>query len=132
MPKVDKAAIGAAGVMGGGALVVSVLGAKTPPTGLPERAFFYRMSRLISAASEAIWELGFGLMMPLAHDSTMLQIVFSWLYIRWSLSCKDAQDALAARGKEGSHGRGRRAGNEEVLLEAGMDGTGRKVLFYCK
>ena len=66
MPEVDKAAIGAAGVMRGGAFIVSVLGAEAPPTGLLQGAFFNCMSRLVSATPEAVGELGLGTMSPLA------------------------------------------------------------------
>ena len=50
VPEVDKTVIGAAGVMRGGALIVSVLGAEAPPAGLPQWAFFNRMPRFVSAA----------------------------------------------------------------------------------
>ena len=66
MPKVDEAAIGAAGIMGGRTLIVSVLGAKTPPTGLPQGALFDCVPGLVSAASEAVRELGLGPVSPLA------------------------------------------------------------------
>ena len=66
MPKVDKAMVALARVVGGGALVISVLGTEAPPAGLPQGAFLNHMPRLISAAPEAIGELGFGPMTPLA------------------------------------------------------------------
>ena len=56
VPEIDEAVIGTAGVVGGGALIVSMLGAKIPLTGLPQGAFFDCMSRLISTAPKAIWE----------------------------------------------------------------------------
>ena len=66
MPKVDEAAIGTAGVVGGGALVVSVLGAKAPLAGLPQGALFDHVPGLVSTAPEAVRELGLGSMSPLA------------------------------------------------------------------
>ena len=66
MPEIDEAAIGATGVMGGGALIMSMLGAETPLAGLLQGAFLNRMPGLVSAASEAVGELGFGTMSPLA------------------------------------------------------------------
>ena len=68
MPKVDEAAIGAAGIMRGGAFVVGVLGAKTPPAGLPQGALFNHVSGFVSAAPEAIRELGLGSMSPFAQN----------------------------------------------------------------
>ena len=123
MPKVDKAAIGAAGIVGGGALIVSVLGAETPPAGLPQRAFFDRMPGFISTAPEAVGKLGFGSVSPFAQDGTAFQVVFPWFNIGWSLSGKDAWDALTAGGKESGCRRGRGASDEEVLLKTSADGA---------
>ena len=100
MPEVDKAAIGAAGVVGGGALVVSMLGAETPLTSLPQGALFDCMPGLVGAAPEAVRKLGLGPMSPFAQDSAALQVVLSWPYIRWPLGSKDAQDVLTAGRKE--------------------------------
>ena len=111
VPEVDKAAIGTAGVMGGGAFVMGVLSAETPLTGLPQRALLHRMSRFVSAAPETIWKLGLNPVMSLAQDCTALQVILSWLYVRWPLGCEDAWDALTARGEEGGHRRRGRAGN---------------------
>ena len=132
MPKVDEAAIGAAGVMGGGALIVSVLGAKTPPASLPQGALLDGMSGLVSAAPEAVGKLGFGAMPPLAQDSPALQVIFSRLYVGWPLSGEDARDVLVARRKEGGRGRRWGAGDEEVLLEAGTNGARRKAALHCE
>ena len=132
MPEVDKAVVGTAGIVGGGALVVSMLGAEAPLTSLPQGAFFDHMPRLVSAAPKAVGELGLGPMLPLAQDSAALQVILSWLYIGWPLSGKDAWDTLVARGEEGSHGRRRGAGDKEVLLEAGTDGTRHEVSLHCE
>ena len=93
VPKVDEAAIGAARVMGGGALIVSVLGAKTPPAGLPQGALFNHVPGLVSAAPEAIGELGLGSMSPLAQNSAALQVILSWFYVGWPLSCENTWNA---------------------------------------
>ena len=130
MPKVDEAAIGTAGVMGGGALIVSVLSAETPLASLPQGAFLNCMPRLVSTAPEAIRELGLGSMSPLAQDSTALQVVFSWLHVGWSLSGENAWDVLVMRRKEGSCRRRWGAGDKEVLLEAGANGTGCEAAFH--
>ena len=105
VPKIDEAAIGAAGVMGGGALIVSVLGAKTPPAGLPQGALFDCVPGLVGTAPETVGELGFGTMSPLAQDSLALQVVFPRLHIGWPLSGEDAWDMLGARRKAGGRGR---------------------------
>ena len=123
MPKVDETAVGAARVVGGGALIVSVLSAKAPPASLPQGAFFDRVPWLISTALEAIRELGFGSMPPLAQNSAALQVVFSWLHVGWPLSGENAGDALTAGGKGSGYRRGRGTSDEEVLLEASANGT---------
>ena len=124
MPEVDEAAIGTAGVMGGGTLIVSMLSAEAPLTGFPQRAFFNRMPRLVGTAPEAVRKLGFGSMSPLAQNSMVLQVILSWFYISWPLSGEDAWDVLIVGREESGCGRGRGVGNEQVLLKAGADGAG--------
>ena len=80
---------------------MSMLSAETPPAGLPQGALFDRVPGLVSAASEAVRELGLDSMSSLAQDSAALQVILSWLYVGWSLSSEDARDTLAARGEEG-------------------------------
>ena len=128
MPKVNKAAVDAAGIMGGGALIMSVLGAETPPASLPQGAFFNRMPWFVSAAPKAIREFGLGSMSSLAQNSAALQVVFSWLHVRWSLSGENAWNVT--RRKEGSCRRGWGVGDTEVLLKAGTDGARCEAAFY--
>ena len=130
MPEIDKAAIGAARIVGGGAIVVSVLGAKAPLASLPQGAFFDCMPWLVSAASEAVGELGLGPVSPLAQDSTVLQVVLPWFHVGWSLGGEDMWDVLTMRGEESGCRRGRGLGGKEVLLEVGADGTGCKAALY--
>ena len=104
MAKVDEAAVGAARVVGRGTLIMGMLGTEAPPTGLPQGAFFDCMPWLISAAPEAVQELGFGSMSSLAQNRVALQVVLSRFYIGWSLSGEDVRDVLAARGKESGCG----------------------------
>ena len=132
MPKVDEAAIGAAGVMGGGALVVSVLGAEAPSTGLPQGAFFNRMPRFVSVTPEAIRELGLGSMPSLAQDGAALQVVLSWFHIGWPLSGKDARNMLVTGREEGGCRRRWGAGDKEVLLETSADSARHKAALHCK
>ena len=132
MPKVNEAAIGAAGIVGGGALIVSVLGTETPPAGLPQGAFFNRMPWLVSTAPKAVWELGLGSMSPLTQDSAALQVVFSWFHVGWPLSGEDTWDVLVTRREEGGRRRRWGAGYEKVLLEAGTNGAGCKAALHCE
>jgi len=55
--KVDKAAIGCTGVVGGRTLIVAVLSAETPTACLPEGAFFDDMARSVVIAPETVGEL---------------------------------------------------------------------------
>ena len=57
VPKVNEASVSRARVMGGGAIVMSMLGAKTPATSLPKGAIFDDVTRNILVASEAVWKL---------------------------------------------------------------------------
>ena len=123
MPEIDKAATGTAGVMEGGALIVSVLGTEAPPASLPQGAFFDRMPGLVGTAPKAVGELGLGSMSPLAQDGAALQVILPQLYVRWSLSGEDARNALTAGGKEGGCRRRWGAGDKEMLLETGTDGA---------
>ena len=123
MPKVDEAAIGAARVVGGGTFIVSVLGTEAPLTGFPQGAFFDCVPWLISTTPEAIRELGFGSMSPLAQDGTAFQVIFPWFHVRWPLSGEDPWNALTAGGKESGCRRGRGTSDKEVLLEASANGA---------
>ena len=123
MPKVDEAAIGAAGIMGGGAFVVGVLGAEAPSASFPQRALFDCVPGLVSTAPEAIGELGLGSISPLTQNSAALQVVLPWLHVGWPLSSENAWDALTMRGGKNYGRRGWGAANEEMLLEASPNGT---------
>ena len=90
------------------------------------------MPRFVSAAPEAVGELGFGSVSPLIQDGATLQVVLSWLYVGRPLGGKDAWDALAARGEEGGCRRRWGAGDEEMLLEAGTNGARCKATLHCE
>jgi len=62
----DSAVLSIALLVGAIALVVYVLGAKTPMTRLPEGALLFDMIRTRLVAFEAIGELGFASLTPLA------------------------------------------------------------------
>ena len=132
MPKVNKAAIGAAGIARRRALIVSVLGAEAPPAGLPQWAFFDHMSGLVSTAPKAVRELGLGSMPPLAQDSAALQVVLPWFYVGWPLSGEDVWDALTMKRKGGCHRRRWGAGDKEVLLETGTNGARGETSLNCE
>jgi len=72
VPKVDEAAVSCAGEVRGGAVVVSMLSAETPATGLPEGAFFDCMTQGILVALKAIWECDFVSLMSFAKYSPTL------------------------------------------------------------
>jgi len=82
MSEVDKAAISCAGSVRGGAVVVGVLGTKTPTASLPKGALFNPVTRIILIAPEAIWELELSFSMLLAKDSVALQTIFPFFHIR--------------------------------------------------
>ena len=83
--EVDEATIALASIVRGGTLIVGMLGAEAPPTGLPQGAFFYCVPRLVGTAPEAVWEFGLCPVTSLAQHSASCQVVFSWFYIGWSL-----------------------------------------------
>jgi len=65
MPKVDKAAINTAGIMGRGTLVVSVLGAETPATSFPKGEILNDVTQSVMVAFETIRELDLSSPTPL-------------------------------------------------------------------
>jgi len=62
----DSAVLSVALLMGTVALVVRMLGTKTPTTCLPEGTLLFHMAGTQLIAFEAIRELGFASLMPLA------------------------------------------------------------------
>ena len=111
---------------------MSVLSAEAPLASLPQGTFLNYMPRFISATPEAVWELRFDPMMPLAQNGAALQVILSWLYVRWPLCGKDVWDALLVRGEKGSCRRGRGTGDKEVLLQAGSNSTGGEVSLHSE
>jgi len=83
--KVDKATVSCTGVVGGGALIVSMLSAETPTTRLPKGAFLDPMTGCVLVAPEAVWENDLVSLTPLAKYSMAFQTVFSFFDIRWTL-----------------------------------------------
>jgi len=90
MPEVNEAAINTAGIMGGGTIIVSVLGAKTPATSLPKGAIFDDMTRSVMIALETVRELDLSSPTLLTEYSAVFQTVFSFFNIRWTLGSEDA------------------------------------------
>jgi len=72
VPKVNKAAVSCTGIVGGGTLVVSMLGAKTPTTGLPKGAFFNPVAGRILIAPEAVRENNVVSPTSFSEDSAVL------------------------------------------------------------
>ena len=111
---------------------MSMLGTEAPPAGFPQGAFFNCMSRLVSAAPEAIRELGLGSMSPLAQDGAALQVILPWFYVGWSLSSENTRDMLTTWREGGCHRRRWGAGDKEVLLQTSANGARGKPSLYCK
>ena len=131
MPKVDKAVINTAGVMRGGALIVSVLGAEAPAASLPQGAVFDDVTRGIMVAFETVGELDLSSPTPLAEYGAVFKIVFSFFDIGWSLGSKNTWDLIITSWiKKGGGGRG--TCGKKVLLEVGANCTRSKTLFYYK
>jgi len=129
--KVDKAVINTAGVMRGGAFVVSMLSAEAPVACLPKRALLDPMTRCILIALETVREDDVISPTSLAKHSAIFQTVFSFFNIRWTLGSENAWDPIITGGKKESGGR-RGTHGKKVLLEAGTDCTGSKVSFHYK
>jgi len=72
VPKVNETAVSCTGVVGGGTLIVSMLGAETPATSLPNGAFFDPVTRRILIAPEAVWEDDVISPTSFAEDSAVL------------------------------------------------------------
>jgi len=131
MPKIDEAVIGCTGVVGGGALVVSVLSTEAPTACLPKGAVFDNVTRSVIIAFEAVGELDLSSLVPLAKYSMVFQTIFSFFDVRWSLGGEDAWDPIITGWKkEGGGGRG--TCGEKVLLKASANRTRSKASFYYK
>jgi len=81
-------------VMGGGAVVMNVVNAETPPTVLPQGAIPFGVVGFCLAAFEAIGEGGaLSFMSLVLRDGACLEAVFSFnvapFIFGWSLSSKD-------------------------------------------
>ena len=123
MPKVDEAAIDTAGIMGGGAVVVSMLGTKTPVASLPKRAVFDDMARSVMVALETIRELDLSSLTSLAKYDAVFQTVFSFFNIRWALGSENVWNSVITSGEKESGG-GRGMCGKNVLLKTGSYRTG--------
>ena len=131
MPKVDKAVISATRVMRGRAIVVSMLGTKTPAASLPKGAIFDNMTRSVMVALETIGELDLSSSTPLSKYDAIFQTVFSFFNIRWTLGGENMWDPIIMGGKKESGG-GRGTRGKKVLLETSTDCTGSKASFHYK
>jgi len=129
--KVNKAAVNTAGIMRGGALVVSVLGAEAPAAGLPQGTLLNPMTRCVLIASEAIWEDNTVPSTPLAEYTAILQTVFSFFDVRWTLGGENVWDPIITGWKKESGG-GRGTCGKKVLLEAGANRARGKASLYYK
>ena len=127
--KIDETPISSARVMGGGALVVSMLSTKTPTACLPKRALLNPMTGCILIALEAVWEDDVVSSMPLAKHGAVFQTVFSFFDIRWTLGGENAWYPIIMGWKKESGG-GRGASGQEVLLKASANCTRGKALFH--
>jgi len=88
--KVDKGAVSCIGVVGGGTLVVSMLSTEAPAACLPKGALLDPVTGCILIAPEAIWKDDIVSLASLTKYSAVLQIVFSFFDIRWTLGGKNA------------------------------------------
>jgi hypothetical protein len=89
VPGGDDAAGGGTSEVGFGAVVMGVLGIKTPAAGLPEGALCLTVVWLVLVALETVGEAGFT-SASLPQDDTGLEGVFSRFYIWRALGSKDA------------------------------------------
>ena len=129
MPKIDEAVVDTAGIVGGGALVVSVLGTKAPVAGLPKRAIFNDVTRSVVVAFKTVGELDLSSPTLLAKYGAVFKTVFSLFNIGWALGSKNSWNPIiTGRKKESGRGRGMRG--EKVLLKTGVDRTRSKTSFY--
>ena len=85
VPRGDNAPTFGALVVGVLAVVMSVLGTKTPPTSLPEGTFLFGVVRFVIATLETIGEYWFA-SLSFAQDDLS---VVAFIIIRGSLSCYD-------------------------------------------
>jgi len=108
MPKIDKAAIGCTGIVGGGALVVSMLSTEAPMACLPKGAVFDNVARSVVIAFEAVGELDLSSPVPLAKYGTVFQNIFSSFNVGWSLGGEDAWDPIITGWKKEGGGEGGR------------------------
>jgi hypothetical protein len=92
VPGGDDTAGGGTGEVGLGAVVVGVLGVKTPAASLPEGALRLTMVWLVLVALETVGEAGFT-SASLSEDDAASERVFSRFHIRWTLGSEDARDA---------------------------------------
>jgi len=131
MSEVDETAVNAAGIIRGGALVVSVLGAEAPAASLPQGTVFDDVTRGVVVALETVGELDLSSPASLAKYSTVFKTFFSFFDVGWTLGGEDAWDPIITGGKEESGG-GRGTCSKKVLLKAGADSTGSKMSFHYK
>ena len=106
MPKIDKTAVSCARIVRGGAIIVGMLGAKTPVASLPQGALFNPMTRFILIASEAVWELDFVSLTSFAKYCTVFPTVFSLFNIGWALGSEDMWNLIITGGNKESGGEG--------------------------
>ena len=127
--KIDKTPISSARVMGGGALVMSMLSTKTPTACLPKRALLNPVTGCILIALEAVWEGDIVSSTLLAKHGTVFQTVFSFFDIRWTLGGENAWYPIITGWKKESGG-GRGASGQEVLLKASANCTRGEASFH--
>jgi len=131
VPKVDKATISCTGIVGGGALIVSVLSTEAPAACLPKGALLNPVTGCILIAPEAIWKDDLVSSTPLTKYHMVLQTVFSFLEFRWTLGSEDMWDLIITGWNKESGGERGTCG-QKVLLEAGADCTRSEASFYCE
>jgi len=131
VPKVDKAAVSCTGIVGGGTLIVSMLSTEAPVACLPKGALLDPMTGCVLIAPEAIWKDDVVSSTSLTKYSVVLQAVFSFFDIRWTLGGENAWDPIITGWKKKGGG-GRGTCGEKVLLETSTNCTRGKASFYYK
>ena len=107
VPKIDDATISCTRGVRRGTVIVSMLSAEAPTTGLPEGALFNPMTRFILTTPQAVQELDFCSPTSFTEYNAGFQIVFSPFHGRWALCGKNTWNPIITGWKkEGRRGRG--------------------------
>ena len=108
---------------------MSMLSAEAPAACLPKRALLDPITWCVLIAPETIWEDDVVSLTLLTEYGMVLQAVFSFFNIRWTLGGENAWDPIITGWKEKGGG-GRGTYGKKVLLETGANRTRGKTSFY--